>query len=115
MLTKRVLIPIILCLCLSVVITRVTADVVTTQQPATNTTKAPEESELPTWTGFLGCLIASVFFGSNLLPVKQFSAGDGVFFQFVYCVAVWAVGLIVDLILHNDRFYPLVIVGGNAD
>ena len=66
----------------------------------------------PLWAGFVGCFVASVFFGSNLLPVKQFSAGDGFFFQLVYCVAVWVVGQILDLILNNQRFYPLVILGG---
>ncbi|CAF0841464.1 unnamed protein product [Adineta ricciae] len=73
--------------------------------------KASEEP-MPKWAGFVGCIIASVFFGSNLLPVKQFSVGDGFFFQFIYCVAVWLVGLILDLILNNQRFYPLVLVGG---
>ena len=70
------------------------------------------ESSIPTWAGFVGCLIASFFFGSNLVPVKQFSAGDGFFFQFIFCTAVYIVGVIVDLILDNQRFYPLVIIGG---
>lgn len=114
MLPTRVSIPLLLVLLSSAFITDVLANEVTAQQTNTNTTKGPDgdDSKLPMWAGFLGCLIASIFFGSNLLPVKQFSAGDGVFFQFVYCVAVWAVGLIVDLILKNDRFYPLVLVGG---
>jgi hypothetical protein len=67
---------------------------------------------VPLWAGFIGCLVASIFFGSFLLPVKQFSAGDGFFFQFVSCAAIYVVGLIVDLILGNQRLYPLVIVGG---
>ncbi|CAF2404221.1 unnamed protein product [Rotaria sp. Silwood2] len=70
------------------------------------------ENQLPLWAGFVGCLVASIFFGSNLLPVKQFSAGDGFFFQFIYCVTVWVIGLILDLILDNQRFYPLVLIGG---
>jgi hypothetical protein len=74
--------------------------------------KATTKSPVPLWAGFVGCLVASVFFGSNLLPVKQFSAGDGIFFQFVFCIAVWLVGLILDLILDNQRFYPLVLIGG---
>jgi hypothetical protein len=86
----------------------------TVQQNTTVTTPIVPEKKLPVWTGFIGCLIASIFFGSNLLPVKQFSAGDGFFFQFVFCVAVWAVGLIVDLVIGNDRFYPLVLVGGRT-
>jgi hypothetical protein len=77
-----------------------------------NKDAAPPKDPTPKWAGFVGCIVASVFFGSNLLPVKQFSAGDGFFFQFVFCVAVWLVGHILDLILGNQRFYPLVIVGG---
>jgi hypothetical protein len=72
----------------------------------------PIDAPIPVWLGFIGCLVASVFFGSNLVPVKQFSAGDGLFFQFIFCVAVYIVGLIVDLVLNNQRFYPLVLIGG---
>ena len=67
---------------------------------------------MPMWAGFVGCLVATIFFGSNLVPVKQFSAGDGVFFQLAFCVPVYVIGLIVDLILNNQRLYPLVLVGG---
>jgi hypothetical protein len=67
---------------------------------------------VPLWAGFVGCLVASVFFGSNLLPVKQFSAGNGIFFQFAFCIAAWLIGLLLDLILDNQRFYPLVLIGG---
>lgn len=70
------------------------------------------DSNVPLWAGFMGCLVASVFFGSNFVPVKQYSAGDGFFYQFVYCVAVWIIGLILDVILDNQRFYPLVLIGG---
>ncbi|CAF3806482.1 unnamed protein product [Rotaria sordida] len=88
-------------------------NVVDTRIDNNSTTIGPStEKPLPLWTGFVGCLVASIFFGSNLLPVKQFSAGDGLFFQFVFCVAVWFVGLVVDLIIGNERFYPLVLIGG---
>ncbi|CAF1112483.1 unnamed protein product [Rotaria sp. Silwood1] len=73
---------------------------------------APLDAAPPLWAGFVGCLVASVFFGSNFVPVKQYSAGDGFFFQFVYCVSVWVVGLALDVFLGNQRFYPLVLVGG---
>lgn len=71
-------------------------------------------ASVPVWAGFIGCLVATLFFGSNLVPVKQFSAGDGFFFQFVFCVAAYIVGLIVDLIMNNQRFYPLVLIGGKS-
>jgi hypothetical protein len=70
------------------------------------------EAPLPIWVGFIGCIVASLFFGSNLVPVKQFSAGDGFFFQFVSCVTIFIVGLIIDIIINNQRFYPLVMIGG---
>ena len=70
------------------------------------------EGPLPVWVGFIGCIVAAVFFGSNLVPVKQFSVGDGFFFQFISCVTIFVVGLIVDIIINNQRFYPLVMVGG---
>ncbi|CAF0885812.1 unnamed protein product [Didymodactylos carnosus] len=77
-----------------------------------NSTFPTSDTSLPVWTGFVGCLVASLFFGSNFVPVKQFSAGDGFFFQFCFCVATWIIGLITDLIVANKRFYPLVLVGG---
>ncbi|CAF4414550.1 unnamed protein product, partial [Rotaria magnacalcarata] len=85
-----------------------------TNSLATNATVIPPTSDtnVPLWVGFIGCLIASVFFGSNFVPVKQYSAGDGFFFQFVFCVSVWIVGLTLDVILDNQRFYPLVLIGG---
>ena len=82
----------------------------TSEEASTATTPPPvepTEKPLPVWVGFIGCLVASIFFGSNLLPVKQFSAGDGVFFQFVFCVAVWIIGLILDRIISNDRFLSI--------
>ncbi len=78
----------------------------------TNGNTTPVTGSVPIWAGFIGCLIASLFFGSNLVPVKHFAAGDGFFFQFVACVTIYIVGLIVDLVINNQRFYPLAIVGG---
>jgi len=45
--------------------------------------------------GFVCCLIAILFFGSNYVPVKKFDAGDGFFFQWVNCIGIWFVGLIL--------------------
>ena len=92
----------------------IVADDIAVITNGTNSTVATTNAiaSTPIWAGFLGCFVATIFFGSNLVPVKQFSAGDGVFFQFVFCVPVYIIGLIVDLILNNQRFYPLVLVGG---
>ena len=117
MFVSRVTISLIIILLISTHIlaeTFTTEELTTTTDQNTTTTEKPTVVSVPLWAGFLGCLIASLFFGSNLLPVKQFSAGDGFFFQFVFCVAVWLVGLILDLILDNQRFYPLVLVGGKS-
>lgn len=111
----RVTIPLILLLIFSL-ITCVVSDNTTTAiyQNSTEPDKPPE-SPVPLWAGFTGCLVASIFFGSNLLPVKQFSAGDGFFFQFVFCIATWIIGFILDLFLDNQRFYPLVLIGGKIN
>ncbi len=99
-------------------ITNIISDDIRTEEITTtiyqNSTEPdkPTGKTLPLWAGFVGCIVASVFFGSNLLPVKQLSAGDGFFFQFIFCIAVWLVGSILDLILDNQRFYPLVLIGG---
>jgi len=31
------------------------------------------------WQGYVGAVIAVVFFGSNFIPVKKFETGDGKF------------------------------------
>jgi hypothetical protein len=88
-------------------------DIAATINGNTTNMSAAADAPMPIWVGFIGCLVATVFFGSNLVPVKQFSAGDGFFFQFVFCTAVYVVGIIVDLVIGNQRFYPLVLIGGN--
>ena len=36
----------------------------------------------------LRCVPSIFFFGTNYIPVKHIKVGDGVFFQFVMCVAI---------------------------
>lgn len=58
------------------------------------------------WLGFLAAGVAVVFFGSQLLPVKRFETGDGLFFQWVLCIGIWIVGLVVQLVKTNTySFY----------
>lgn len=95
------------------ILSTITSEITTIADVDTTIAAATGGGSVPVWVGFIGCLVASLFFGSNFVPVKQFSAGDGVFFQFVYCVTVYIIGLIVDLILNNQRTYPLVLIGGN--
>jgi len=41
------------------------------------TTDAPTLHTWPVYWGFLGVAVASILFGSNLIPVKKFETGDG--------------------------------------
>ncbi len=36
-----------------------------------------KHSESTVWVGYVGALIAILFFGSNLIPVKKLDTGDG--------------------------------------
>uniref|UniRef100_A0A8C2AM07 Transmembrane protein 144a n=1 Tax=Cyprinus carpio TaxID=7962 RepID=A0A8C2AM07_CYPCA len=62
--------------------------------------------------GFISCAVAVVFFGSNFVPVKKIETGDGMFFQWILCAAIWTVSLVVNIILHSPKFWPLVMLGG---
>jgi hypothetical protein len=76
---------------------------------------AVSEASIPTWIGFIGCIVATIFFGSNLVPVKQYSVGDGIFFQLCFCIPVEIVSVILDAIINNQRFFPLAVLGGNEN
>jgi len=39
---------------------------------------APADRSLPMFWGFVAIAVASILFGSNLIPVKKFETGDGV-------------------------------------
>ena len=41
------------------------------------TTSAPASHALPMIWGFVAVAVASVLFGSNLIPIKKFETGDG--------------------------------------
>lgn len=62
--------------------------------------------------GFAACLVAGVFFGSNFIPVKQYEVGDGVFFQFVMCLAIWLIGLLTVAMEDELTFHPMAMIGG---
>lgn len=67
---------------------------------------------LPEWVGYVACLWSSFAFGSNFVPVKQYDAKDGVFFQWILCSAVWIVGFIVNAIRGFPDFQPFAMLGG---
>ncbi|XP_061644577.1 transmembrane protein 144b [Phyllopteryx taeniolatus] len=62
--------------------------------------------------GFVANMAAVLLYGSNVVPIKQIETGDGMFFQWVYCAAIWSVSMVGDLILHSPKFYPLAMLGG---
>jgi len=70
--------------------------------------------------GYVAAAIAVLCFGSNFVPVKQFETGDGIFFQWVLCTAIWCVGVIVNVIrtsyadhlTSSIAFYPFAMLGG---
>jgi glucose uptake protein GlcU len=64
------------------------------------------------WIGWLGVVVAVLFLGSNYVVVKQFDTGDGMFFQWVLCVGIWMVGLVVNMVRGQPPFFlPSLIAG----
>ncbi|KAE8630058.1 hypothetical protein XENTR_v10000678 [Xenopus tropicalis] len=62
--------------------------------------------------GFISSAVSVVLYGSNFVPVKKFDTGDGMFFQWILCASIWIVSLVVNIILHSPKFWPLAMVGG---
>ena len=64
------------------------------------------------WLGYIAAAVAVAFFGSNFIPVKKFDTGDGLFFQWVMCVGIWLVGMVVNVIQQQPPFFLPVLLGG---
>mmetsp|Transcript_10639 Transcript_10639/g.22616 ORF Transcript_10639/g.22616 Transcript_10639/m.22616 type:complete len:355 (+) Transcript_10639:241-1305(+) len=90
--------------------------------------------------GFATAAIAVLGFGSNFVPVKRFETGDGMFYQWVMCSAIFIYGVLLQLLLflhpyesdalppscanattlmltarpdaHSVKLYPFAILGG---
>ena len=62
--------------------------------------------------GYLSCLVAVVFFGSNFVPVKRTPTGDGMFFTLIMTAAVWLEGAIMQVARGNPKFEPFAMLGG---
>jgi len=77
-----------------------------------NSTTSPPSELFPVWVGYVSVLISVLFFGSNFVPAAQYPIGDGVSFQFFLCCGIWITGVVVNLIVGNPPFFPLVIIGG---
>ena len=83
-----------------------------------NATGASPSSSSPSTThyssslGYL-CAAVSIFgFGSNFVPVKRYETGDGMFFQWVLCAAIWCTGLVVYALQGFPTFQPGAMLGG---
>jgi len=63
-------------------------------------------------TGFVAAGIAVLGFGSNFVPAKKIYSGDGIFFQWAMCSAIWIVGLCVYIYQGFPKFEPLAMLGG---
>jgi hypothetical protein len=64
------------------------------------------------WMGYVAAAVAVFCFGSNLVPVKKFETGDGMFFQWILCTGIWLTGLVVNGIQGWPTFEPIAMIGG---
>ncbi|KAM4555778.1 transmembrane protein 144b isoform 2-T2 [Odontesthes bonariensis] len=62
--------------------------------------------------GLAANIAAVLLYGSNVVPIKRTETGDGMFFQWVSCAAIWVVSMLGNLMLQSPKFYPLAMVGG---
>ncbi|XP_047441385.1 transmembrane protein 144b [Mugil cephalus] len=62
--------------------------------------------------GIAANMVAVLLYGSNFVPIKKIETGDGMFFQWVICAAIWVVSMIGDMILKSPKFYPFAMLGG---
>ena len=83
-----------------------------TSSNATSTASPSSDGTPPLWAGYVAVLISVIFFGSNFVPAARYPIGDGVAFQFFLCCGIWITGLVINLIVGNPQFYPLVLIGG---
>lgn len=64
------------------------------------------------WTGYIGVLISVVCFGSNYVPLKRVKIGDGVFFQFIMCNAIFITAIPVLIVQKFPTIHGLAFLGG---
>ncbi|KAG7224877.1 hypothetical protein INR49_014941, partial [Caranx melampygus] len=62
--------------------------------------------------GIAANVVAVLLYGSNFVPVKRIETGDGMFFQWVNCAAIWVVSMVGDLMLQSPKFHPFAMLGG---
>lgn len=62
--------------------------------------------------GYIGVLISVLGFGSNFIPLKKLKIGDGVFFQFCMCTAIFMTGIPVLIMQGYPKIHGLALFGG---
>ena len=80
--------------------------------PTSVPTQAPTADADSLTTGYICAAVAVVAFGSNFAPVKAYDTGDGMFFQWVMCIAIWLCGLATTLTTGYLEIKPLAMLGG---
>ncbi|XP_033114017.1 transmembrane protein 144-like isoform X2 [Anneissia japonica] len=83
---------------------------ITTLSWMTGSTVAPAHQS--DTAGYIGVIVAIIFFGTNLVPVKNANTGDGIFYQWIACTGIWLTGLVVHLIRGCPTFQPIAMLGG---
>uniref|UniRef100_A0A8C1I8U9 Transmembrane protein 144b n=1 Tax=Cyprinus carpio TaxID=7962 RepID=A0A8C1I8U9_CYPCA len=72
-----------------------------------------EASSTDTTYGFVACVIAVLLYGSYLVPVKRVNTGDGMFFQWICCSAMYMVCWTgYGHIVRPSRAHPAAMLGG---
>lgn len=62
--------------------------------------------------GYLCVFIAVICFGSNFIPLKRIVIGDGIFFQFIMCNAIFMTAIPVLIIQSFPPIHGLAFLGG---
>jgi len=62
--------------------------------------------------GYICCVIAGILFGSNYIPVKKYKTGNGIYFQWILCSAIWFTGFVVNCSRQFPPFQPFAMIGG---
>lgn len=63
--------------------------------------------------GYIGATAASVFFGSNYIPTKNYPTGDGISFVWSFSAGVMIVGLCTIFITGKSLFVATGLIGGS--
>jgi glucose uptake protein GlcU len=63
--------------------------------------------------GYIGTLIAVLFFGSNYVPTRNYAMGPGIAFQFLLSIGILCIGYLSLPFADPILFYPAGILGGS--